>query len=253
MRRGMTGKLGLSMRLELQVVKRDISFRGGELDSFIENYHRLMNMPDKSRKDFPRDQFGIYVWDNEKTEFVYRLDDIASGYNPESRTVSLKLGLIQGASIALALRYAANYNNSHLHQINQVEGRRHQPQDYEDRLLAADFLWAFKSWGAHLGYGETRVAKRFLPQSPDRLLFQFYAFIGRIGDESEWMFQDLTYTSLFPKDGRETLYQELRERTLGMRVGFGEHFLWQFGIVNNVSWQPQNIDGGIFSGLTLQF
>ena len=77
--------------------------------------------------------------------------------------------------------------------------------------------------------------------------------MDQVGDESEWMFQDLTYTSLFPKDGKEALQEPLRERTLGMRIGFGEHFHWQFGIVNNISWWPQNIDGAYFSRFILAF
>ena len=77
--------------------------------------------------------------------------------------------------------------------------------------------------------------------------------MGRLGQESEWVLQDLTYSSLFPRDGREAMHLPLRERTLGARIRFGDRFAWRFGMVKNMTDYPNNIDLALFSGISLGF
>ncbi|MDP7138266.1 MAG: DUF3187 family protein [SAR324 cluster bacterium] len=252
-RRGLKASIGLGARLELQLSKHETSFRGGNLDRFAEDINSKFGLSKSVREGFPRNDLGIYVWDNENLKFLYRLDQPTSGYQPESTTLGLKWGLIQGKSLSLAMRYASNQESGLIRQKNQAEGQNQNYTRFGDRLLAMDFNWAFQNWAFHLGYGQTRLGNRLFALSPNNLNFQFYALMGRLGEESEWMLQDLTYTSLFPKDGREALHLSLRERTLGARIRFGSHFSWRLGIVENMTDYPNNIDLALFSGLSLGF
>jgi hypothetical protein len=253
LRRGWSGSLGIGARFEFQASTREMAFRGGELDQFIEDFHSAVGMSNHGRDEFPQNEFGIYVWDNEEGQFVYRLDpNPESGYRPEARTYTLKFGLIQGDSVAIAFKYGIGADQEAL-RYNEVTEQQQEPRTGEDRLWSLDTSIRFDGWAFHWGYAQTKLAKAFLPKSPEVLLFHFYALIGLWGEDKEWFFQDLTYTSMFPKDGRETLYHDLRERTLGLRFRFGDSFTWRFGLANNVTWQPQNIDASFYSGLGLEF
>ena len=253
LRRGLQVSLGLGARLELQLSKHETRFRGGDLDRFAEDINSKFDLSNSDREGFPRNDLGIYVWDNENLKFIYRLDQASSGYQPDSTILELKWGLIQGKSISLAFRYATNQQGGLIYKNNQAGDDDSSFEGFRDRLLALDLNWAFQTWAFHLGYGQTQLGNRLFNLSPTGLNFQFYALMGRLGQESEWVLQDLTYGSLFPRDGREAMHLPLRERTLGARIRFGERFAWRFGMVKNMTDYPNNIDLALFSGISLAF
>ena len=253
LRQGWRGTWGLGGRFELQATAQEVAFQGGELDQFIEDFHLFIDMGNDGRSEFPRNEFGVYIWDNEALRFVYRMDPHPEpGYRAAARTYALKFGLVQGDSVAIALRYGTAADQQAL-RFNQVTDQQQANRDGADRMWALDTSIQFDGWAFHWGYGQTQLAQPFLPLSPSQLLFQFYGLIWLWGSDAEVVFQDLTYTSLFPKDGRETLYHALRERTVGYRTTWGDAFSWKIGMANNVTWEANNIDVSFFTGFGLQY
>ena len=253
LRRSLTAFVGLTSFLEVQYVVREISFRAGELDSDIEKFHKFMGMNDRDRQSFPKDSFGVYVWDNTQEAFIYRLESPESGYHHLSRTLTLKLELLQTESVALSLRYASNFDEGKYSSINEANVSSQSRVDFEDRHVSLDFTWLFEGWAIHLARAETSMGNPIFPQSPNLLKFWFVGLVVSLSERSQLLFQDLTYTSLFPRDGREALYQDLRERTLGFRYFLAEEVSLSFAITNNVSWQPNNIDASLTSGLSFRY
>ncbi|MBF0349600.1 MAG: DUF3187 family protein [SAR324 cluster bacterium] len=235
---------------EIQWAYRDIYFRGGELDRVIEQYHRLWGMSDE-RNQASRDSFSIFVWDNEEQKFVYFQDQPTHEYQIESRTLSLKQTLIQSEHFAFSFKLASNFEDQYLETLNTVS--KETSPDFNDYNMALESSYLGDTWALHVGRAQTISHKPRFEKSPTPLNFFFLGFVFQLSEYTYFLIQDLFYSTIFPKDGRESLHHDLRERALAIRIAVGENLNVETGLVNNVTWEPHNIDASFFFRLILAY
>ncbi|MGK5093551.1 DUF3187 family protein [Deltaproteobacteria bacterium TL4] len=246
LRRTFNFQYGLLESMDVQFIYRDIFFRGGELDQIIESFHDSIEISNAGRKDYAQNQFGIYLWDNKQQELIYNFSKPDPGYQHESKTLAIKLNLLDSESFGLAFKLASSYGDSYLHNLNQVETYKQSSNDFEDLLVSLDTSYLGNAWAFHLAYAQTLLKVPIFPKSPQTLVFKFVGLVFQISDSTYFMVQDLFYSSLFPKDGRENLHYDLRERTVGFRFAFIEFLNLEIGHVNNITYSANNIDAGGF-------
>lgn len=242
---------GYSDNIELQFTYRDFRFFKGDLDATIENFHKNLDIGNQGRENTDRNQLEIYIHDNEKKENVFVITEESSKFIQESMTLGFKLLIKETDTEAIALTASSNYADYYIERgINESTSDVELPEhrNFNDFNLSLRYSSLFENWSLHAAFSVSFVRDSLLEKSPDEIYYFFLG--GNFFLSPNWSFilQTLEYSSPFPKD-KSTIAADVREITAGLRWFLTENLAFEFGMTENQSQGPQNIDIAFFSNL----
>jgi len=242
---------GFSDFLELQYTYRQFRFIAGSLDETIENFHQSFGLENQGREKTGRDQFEVYIHDNESNQNVFVLTEQENKYRKESVTIGLKFSIRETSDEALSFTFASNTNDYFIERgMNQstVEDTR-EHSNFNDSLAAISYTSIFSDWSLFGAFAIAHVSKSLFENSPSEIYYYFLGSNWKLSEDWDLQFQSLNYSSPFPKDGVSTIGADVRELALGVRWFWGDTFNMETGMIENQSQGPQNIDIVFYSAI----
>jgi hypothetical protein len=242
LRTTLNARVGIIPRLEVGIEVPFLSHSGGFLDSFIDDFHRRLDLPDGGRTGFSQNRFRAgYVGDGAT---VY-LDEAPSGVRLGDIVLSATGVLLveRGRSPAVSLAVAAKLPTGDYHALGGSGSR-----DYGTTLRLS------KRWGrstAHAGYtynsiGAWRLAPT-LPLHNSHSLFAAYAFAAT--PDTSIIGELLRTAGPFPFRSGNDLGKVATEVMAGFRHRLLRRFEVEWSFIENIDPYYNTPDIGTFLGL----
>ncbi|MGK0290134.1 MAG: hypothetical protein ACI86H_001589, partial [bacterium] len=246
-------RYGLTDHLEIQLTYRDILFSSGTLDGTIEQFHDNFALDNVERNNAKQDQFEIYVWDNETKEYVFKYTVPKSSYQSYAATVGFKYAFFKGDKSAMSLGVNANFNDSYMDlSLNELdstsdhssENRTHS--NFDDYNISLNYSIKFNAMSFHAAYAVTYMQNAIFKDSPKKITYAFAGVNFHLSESFDFVLQGLIYSSIFPKSSDTEAGNDIQEITLGTRFYLSNWAVLEFGLVENNTQGPQNIDIAYF-------
>lgn len=248
-KRMLSFNFGLTDSIEFQSTYREISFSGGNLDETIESFHDTFGLGNRERVRTKRNQFEIYVYDNENNIMVYQFTNPRSGYQTESLSLGLKFMLQEAENENLSFKVTSNFFDRYLErETNEIEGGT-KDSDVNDYNVSLNYSSYYQDFTVFAAYSRTHMDTPIFKRSPNQFQYIFMGINYHSSEDWDLLMQALVYTSVFPDDSDSTLGQDLVEITSGIRFFFTEGSALEFGLVENLTQGPHNIDVAFFANL----
>lgn len=247
---------GYSDNLELLFIYREIRAIPGSLDSTVEDFHSFINIGNMGRDRTDKNQFEIYIYDNESGRIVLSLNQTSASFVQESITLGVKFLLSDTPNEAISLSFSSNFGDSYIERgVNDStdDSEENDHSNFNDFNTTLRYTSIFPDWTLHGGFSISFVNKSLLPKSPKEIYYLFLGASYHISEYVDLLLQDLEYSSPFPTDNISTINADVREITVGTRLYLGKQFSIDFGFVENQSQGPQNIDIAFFSNIMFFF
>lgn len=247
---------GFSDSLEFQYAYREIRLTTGSLDVAVENFHELIDIGSAGRERAARDQLEIYIYDNKNKRVVTKITKSDNDFHQESMQLGLKILVRKTSTEAISISLTSNFSDYYIERgINEatsdVQLKKHE--EFNDFTATLRYTSIFPSWTLHVGSSIAFVNNTLLAYSPEELYYFFVGSNWHVSENLDILFQALEYTSPFPKDNTSSLYEDIREVSMGVRWIIGSQFALESGFVENQSQGPQNIDIMFFFNAMLSF
>lgn len=241
---------GFSDNIELQFTYRDFRIFPGNLDSSIEGFHSFLGIGNQGRENTDQDLLEIHIHDNESGENVFSVVNSMDKFHQESMTLGVRLKIRETAKEAVSFSIASNFGDQYIEQeINDasVDTDKEDHRNFNDYNVALRYTSIFDDWTLHAAFSITFSGRSLLQRSPREIYYYFLGVGWRISDHWDYLLQTLEYSSPFPKDSTSTINADIREITTGFRWLLNDHTALDFGLTENQSQGPQNIDIAFFS------
>jgi len=255
-RRFLKLQYGYSDNLELLLVYREIRSIPGSLDATVEDFHNFINIGNMGRDLTEKNQFEIYIYDNESGRVVLSLNQTSAEFVQESITLGVKFLLKKTANEAISLSFSSNFGDNYIERgvndsTNDSEESDHS--NFNDFNTTLRYTSIFTDWTLHGGFSISFVNKSLLPKSPEELYYLFLGVNYHVSEYFDLLLQDLEYSSPFPTDNISSINADVREISTGARLYLGKQFSMDLGFVENQSQGPQNIDIAFFANIMFYF
>ena len=157
-------------------------------------------------------------------------------------------------SEAISFSVASNFGDYHIERdINEstADNDLAEHRNFNDFNFTLRYASLFDEWSLHAAFSVSFVENSLLQKSPDEIYYFFLGANWHISPVWDLILQTLEYSSPFPKDNTSTISADIREITTGIRWYLLENLVMEFGLTENQSQGPQNIDIAFFSNLML--
>jgi len=248
--------LGLFDYLEIQLSYRDIRFAGGTWDTVVEDFHSAIGHGEAGRDRTGRNQFEVYVYDNETNEIVWQMTDPKSSSNLLAYNLGLKLRLTETEDEALSIKLNSNFSDRYIEQdLNEIDTTADKPsfKNFNDFNVSIYYTSKFSWVTLHTALSYTFMTEKVLDKSPKRFMHYFIGGNFHFFDFMDIIVQNLFYSSIYPKNEFSNIGENPNEITFGFRFFPGETGQFDIGMVENYTQGPHNIDVAFFANIGFGF
>jgi hypothetical protein len=245
---------GLSDSLEFQLAFRDLALVPGSLDLTIEDVHRKLNIGNQGRENAETSVLDIYVWDNQEDKYVFFREETSEQFNRLGVSIGFKYTLRETENEALAFKFITSFNDEYAENgmNDATSDSEYVHKNFDDSNISINYTSKFDYLTLHAAYGVTNMDKPIFEKGPTQVKSYFAGAAFHLSENLDIIFQDLYYTSIFPKDSSH-LGDSINELTFAARSFIGDWVYLEFGMIENQTQGPANIDVSLFASLAGQF
>lgn len=237
------GRLGLTERFEIGLEVPVLMHTAGFLDSRIDSFHALLDLPDGGRTAFARNQYVVGYSDAGRTVF---LDESPSGLRLGDLVLSGQAALARGATGRSALSASLSVKLP-TGSVERIDG-----SGSADVAAGIQASWRLERSSLHAGLGYSHLGTWSLEPGIDlgdrRSLHVAWAIRAR--NESAVVLQLLGGSGPFPSRDGGSLGDPAAELLVGMRHTGRPGWALEWGILENLTRDLNVPDFGLFFGVT---
>jgi len=188
-------KYGVFDSLEFKLEIPFLSFDGGFMDSSIESVHGMIGVSNFKqggayRALSERNKYDYYVVKD--GEFVYANNQIIYNIRGEP-SIGFKWNLSEGGKVMPAVSLNLSYKFANSDRTGEQKLIRSGGVDWGHYIILSK---GFENWIVYFGDGKTRIGQNFVFSSS--INHQFMTLEYRIEEESSFVFQTVSQSSIFP-------------------------------------------------------